>query len=175
MLSKTLVLGLGNLLISDEGAGVRAVQQLQADYKFGEGVRLLDGGTLGLDLLPHLEGVTNLLILDAVEAGLEAGTLVRLEGEALQAGVALKISPHQVALRELLAAAHLHGVCPARVVLWGIQPACLEMGLELSPTVASQIDSLCRAAVAELGSWLVPVRKIRKLRGQRVVAAAKAR
>ena len=79
------MLGLGNILLMDEGLGVRAVERLAAAYDLPENVEILDGGTLGLDLLPRLDGVDALLLVDAVKAGGPPGTLVRLEGDAIQA------------------------------------------------------------------------------------------
>ena len=79
--ARTLILGVGNLLLSDEGVGLRVLERLAATYDLPEGVQTLDGGTLGLDLLYYLEGVENLLIIDAVEMGKAPGTLLRLEGD----------------------------------------------------------------------------------------------
>src|SRR5512139_197144 len=119
----TLVLGIGNLIMTDDGVGVRVVQQLAEKYRFPPGVRLLDGGTLGLDLLPQLEGVERLLIVDAVEAGGPPGTTLRLTGEAIPRLFQTKLSPHQMGLQDLLAVAELQGYCPPEMVLWGVQPA----------------------------------------------------
>jgi hydrogenase maturation protease len=139
---KTLVLGAGNLLLSDEGAGLRVVEQLVTTYDLPEEVMALDGGTLGLYLLHDLEGVDDLLIVDAVEMGEEPGTLLRMEGEELPSFPFLKMSPHQIGIPDMLFAARLRDIYPRHVVLWGIQPAYLDVGLELSPPVAAQIDVL---------------------------------
>lgn len=148
-----LVLGIGNLIMADDGAGVRAVQRLQRDYRFPAGVTVLDGGTLGLDLLPWLEGTEQLLMVDAVETGREPGTVVRLEGEELPLALKTKLSPHQVGLQDLLAVAELQGFSPQKMVLWGVQPAVLEMGTELSSAVAAQMDTLVDRVLAELAGW----------------------
>ena len=148
-----LVLGAGNILLQDEGVGVRALARLLARFELPASVQAIDGGTMGLDLLPYLEGITDLLILDAVRSGRAPGSLVRLEGDTIQAGLALKLSVHQVGLQEMLAASRLCGCTPARVVLWGIEPASLDWGLALSPTVAAQLDSLVAAVAGELRAW----------------------
>ena len=153
----TLVLGIGNLVMSDDGIGVRVVQQLAAQYRFPAGVRILDGGTLGLDLLPQLEGVERLLVVDAVETGREPGSLVRLAGEYVPIVLETKVSPHQMGLKDLLAVAMLQGFAPREMVLLGVQPALLEMGMELSPPVAAQQETLVRKVLAELTGWGVPV------------------
>ena len=153
----TLVLGIGNLVMSDDGIGVRVVQQLAVRYRFPAGVRILDGGTLGLDLLPQLEGVERLLVVDAVETGREPGSLVRLAGEDVPIVLETKVSPHQMGLKDLLAVAMLQGFAPREMVLLGVQPALLEMGMELSPPVAAQQETLVRKVLAELTGWGVPV------------------
>jgi hydrogenase maturation protease len=118
---------------------------------------VLDGGTLGLDLLPYLEGVTDLLIIDAVNAGAPPGSLVRLANEQIPQTLALKTSMHQVGLQELLAVMALRGQTPPRVVLWGMEPLILEPGLDLSEPVLANLDTLVASVVAELRSWGIPV------------------
>ena len=148
-----LVIGLGNILLQDEGLGVRAVERLAQQYILPEQVEWLDGGTLGLDLLPRLDGVTDLLIADAVQTESEPGSLVRLEGDEIQAALSLKMSMHQVGLQDLLSVASLQGRLPRRVVVWGIVPAELQLGLELTPTVAGRLDALVQALAGELRRW----------------------
>ena len=151
---QTLILGVGNLLMSDEGVGVHVIQRLVADYQFPEEVQVLDGGTLGMDLLYYLEGVENLLLIDAVEARKEPGTLIRLEGDEVPAFLSIKISPHQLGVPDMLAAAKLKGNCyPQRIVLWGVQPECLELGLDLSPKVESQVETIIQNILDQLRVW----------------------
>jgi hydrogenase maturation protease len=149
----TLVLGLGNILLCDDGLGVRVVERLQRLYQFPEEVRVLDGGTLGLALLPHVEDAERLLIVDALEQDAAPGTLARLEGDEVPAILSVKLSPHQVGVSDLLAAARLCDRCPAEMVLWGAQPEVIEVGLDLSPAVARQVDVLVDRALAELQGW----------------------
>ena len=151
--AKTLVLGVGNLLLSDEGVGVRVIERLAATYDLPQDVQILDGGTLGLDLLYYLEGVENLLMIDAVEMGKEPGTLLRLEGDKVPSFLSLKMSPHQIGIPDMLFAAKLKNLYPRNVVLWGVQPGVLETGLDLSPPVAAQVDVLVEKAVEELARW----------------------
>jgi hydrogenase maturation protease len=149
----TLVLGVGNLLLSDEGVGLRVVERLAANFDLPKGVQTLDGGTLGLDLLYYLEGVENLLIVDAVEMDQEPGTLLRLEGDEVPSSLSIKMSPHQIGIPDMLFAAKLKDLYPQSVVLWGVQPATLEVGLELSPAVAAQVDVLVSKVVQQLEQW----------------------
>jgi hydrogenase maturation protease len=150
---RTLVLGLGNILMRDEGVGVRVVERLREDYEFAPETQVLDGGTLGLDLLPWVEDADRLLVIDAVDMGAEPGSLARLEGEEVPAFLGVKISPHQMGLADLLAAAHLRGHFPQELVLWGVQPMLIDVGLELSPQVAAQVETLMERVLAELGRW----------------------
>lgn len=139
--------------MSDDGVGVRVVQLLQERYRFPEKVTLLDGGTLGLDLLPKLEGVERLLVVDAVETGGAPGTLLRLSGDDIPLALETKVSPHQMGLKDLLTVASLQGFDPAEMVLWGVQPECIEMGMELSPVVAEQVAQLTENVLTELANW----------------------
>ncbi|MDI6793189.1 MAG: HyaD/HybD family hydrogenase maturation endopeptidase [bacterium] len=153
-----LVLGLGNILLRDEGVGVRVIERLQEKYEFPEGVQVLDGGTGGLALSPYLEGVKRLLVVDAVAAGKEPGSLTRLEGKDVPSFLGLKLSPHQEGLADLLITAHLTGLYPEEVVLWGVEPAVVDTGLELSPPVAARVDELVEKVGGELRRWEVEVR-----------------
>jgi len=155
----TLVLGLGNALMTDDAYGYRMIGELEARFAFPEGVALLDGGTLGLDLLPRLEGVERLLILDALDMGGAPGELFRIEGEEVPRAFASKLSVHQMGLQDLLAVAELQGHLPRELVVWGVQPACIEMGLELSPPVEAAIEAAVAAVVGELRAWGVELRR----------------
>ena len=156
-MSETLVLGVGNLIQSDDGVGIHAIRRLQALAELPDGVQVVDGGTLGLELLHCLEGVSHLVVVDAVEAGTPAGTLIRMADDEVPAYLSLKMSPHQIGLPDLLFASKLRDLYPQQVVIWGIQPASIEMGLELSPLVADQLDALVQNVVKEIAQW-EPVR-----------------
>ncbi len=151
--SQILVLGLGNILLRDEGVGVIALQRLDAGYHWPDDVTLLDGGVMGLELLPYLESADAVLLLDAVQTGEPPGTLTRLENDAIPAAVAMRMSMHQVGLQESLAMCRFRGTLPERLVLLGIVPAVLDMGLHLSDPVAAQLDALVDAAIEELTAW----------------------
>jgi hydrogenase maturation protease len=160
-MAETLVLGLGNILLSDEGVGVRVVERLLEQYDFPEGVRVMDGGTLGLDLLPYVEDASRLLVVDAVQARKPPGTLVRMVGNEIPIFLdASKVSPHQEGLQDLLAVAVLKDYLPDEVVFWGAQIESLGVGLELSSAVAAQVDALAGQVLEELARWGVdPQRK----------------
>jgi hydrogenase maturation protease len=139
--------------MQDDGAGVHVVRHLSDWYRFPDGVGLLDGGTLGLDLLPRLEGVQRLIVVDAVDCGKAPGELVRLAGDEVPVALASKLSPHQMGLKDLLAVADLQGIMPAEVVLAGIQPGTVEMGMELSAEVGGALGGLAGLVLSELERW----------------------
>ena len=151
--NKTLFPGVGNLLLSDEGAGLRVVERLVTTHDLPDQVTVLDGGTLGLDLLHYLDGVDDLLIIDAVEMGEQPGTILRMEDDEVPSFLSLKMSPHQIGIPDMLFAARLRDLYPSNVVLWGVQPGLLDLGLELSPPVAAQIDVLVENVLEQLRRW----------------------
>ena len=154
MSEKTLILGLGNTLLRDEGLGVRLIERLRQQYRFPHEVQIVDGGTLGLDLLPYLEGVRRLLVVDAVMFDAEPGRLIRLEGDAIPSHVTFKVSPHQAGLQDLLATARLQGCLPPTVVVWGMQPVSFhEWGVALTEIVEARLPVLLNAVLDELRKW----------------------
>jgi hydrogenase maturation protease len=148
-----LVLGIGNLVMGDDAVGVLVAQRLQREYYFPDNVEVIDGGTLGLDLLPKLENITNLIIIDAVETGQKAGTCVRLCGEELPIALETKVSPHQMGLKDLLAVSGLMGHSPKEMVLVGVQPESIEMEFGLSTEVEAQLETLIFNVLSELDNW----------------------
>jgi len=149
----TVVIGLGNIVLSDDGAGVHAVRQLRRRTPPVSGVELIEGGTAGLLLLPHLADARSAIIVDAIDTGAPAGTLVRLQGEDWPAAFSSHVTVHDVGLRDLLGAAQLTGALPRRLVLHGIQPATTTIGTELSAPVARALGRLVNAVAAELAAW----------------------
>jgi hydrogenase maturation protease len=149
----TLVLGLGNSIMTDDGFGVKVVNTLSSRYHFQGKIRLIDGGTLGLDLLPHLEDVEYLLIIDALDMRDKPGQLFRIEGEDVPRAFASKLSVHQMGLQDLLAVAELQGHVPTKLVVWGVQPECIEMGTDLTVTVESAVEPVVQKILNELQAW----------------------
>jgi len=153
-----VVLGIGNVLWADEGFGVRAVERLNALWQWPEHVELVDGGTQGLALLPFVEKADRLIVLDAVDFGLEPGTLDVREGDAVPACLnARKMSLHQAGFSDVLACAQLKGHYPGDLVLIGVQPVELDdFGGSLRPAVQAQIDPAVKVASEWLRRWGVP-------------------
>ncbi len=145
--ANVLILGIGNLLLSDEGVGIHAVRCL-AQRELPPGVEVLDGGTSGADLVDHLEGRTMVIVIDAASGDGPPGTIYRCEARDLieQEG---SLSLHEFGLADSLHMADQLGCAPQRVVVLGVQPATLEPGLDLSPEVAAALPRVLKLALAE--------------------------
>ena len=147
---KALVLGIGNLLLKDEGLGVRAVEFFKRNYSFGPEVACLDGGTSGLGLLTYIQDYTHLIIVDAVRAEGAPGTILCIPGEKLKSMPSLKSSSaHQIGVRDLLAIARFQGLSPFLVVI-GIIPGDISAGLELTPEDQKALPLAAEAIREEL-------------------------
>lgn len=143
-----LVLGLGNILLSDEGAGIKAVEELQRRYNCSDAVEIIDGGTMGLELLPYFEERSHILIIDAVKTGRKPGTIVRIEDPP--AYFSSKTSPHQIGLADVMGIAVITNIMPQYITLFGIEPKQLSTGLDLSTEVARNLSQLVDMVTAEL-------------------------
>jgi hydrogenase maturation protease len=155
-----LILGIGNVLLTDEGIGVRALKELERKFTFPANVELLDGGTAGIELLRHIRKRDYLIIIDAMKCDQEPGTVVRVEGDDVPAAFRTRISPHQLGLSDLLAAAMLTDELPKNLVLFGVEPESIDIGLDLTETVEANVDKLIGAVADELrsiGCTLVPI------------------
>jgi len=157
----TLILGIGNLLWADEGFGVRCVEALNRGFVFDDDVRLMDGGTQGLFLLPWVSAASRLLIFDAVDFGLAPGALrVMLDEDVPQYLGAKKISMHQTGFQEVLASARLLHDRPRQLALVGVQPEQLDdYGGSLRDCVRRRIPEALACACAVLDHWGVGFRE----------------
>jgi len=154
---EVLVLGIGNLLWADEGFGVRAVESLNQAFRFPDGVDLIDGGTLGLSLLPYIESSRRVLVFDAIDFGLVPGELRVLRDAEVPAWGARKMSPHQNGFNDVLALAQLHGAAPGEIVAIGVQPLTLDdFGGSLSAPVRARLHEAVALAAEQLGLWGFP-------------------
>lgn len=151
--SGTVVIGLGNPLMGDDGLGLVALQQLERGWTFEPPVCMLDGGTWGMNLLHDIEGAERLLFIDAINAEAPPGASVVVEREQLPKYFALKLSPHQIDLKEVLALAELRGTLPEETVAYGLQPAAIELSTELSPVVRDGVGSLIARIIERLERW----------------------
>lgn len=154
---RIVVLGVGNTLLSDEGVGVHAVTRLVELYDLPETVEVIDGGTSGMDCLDQVSGADHLLIADCMRSKQEPGTITRLTGEQIPAFFKTRISPHQVGLSDMLAALNFHDMMPKNIVLYGVEPESMALGMEPTATVAAQLPELVEKLAAELaGMGAVP-------------------
>ncbi|MFN2200330.1 MAG: HyaD/HybD family hydrogenase maturation endopeptidase [Caldilineaceae bacterium] len=158
--NRKVVMGIGNLLNRDEGLGVHAVKSLAAYLSSSEclaagrhRLELLDGGTLGLNLLPIVEESSHLLILDAVNANQPDGTIIELPRDQISLSTGIKLSEHQVSFQEVLGLASFRGRLPGHLHLIGAQPADVSIGLDLSPTMLDVLPILVRRALRVLRAW----------------------
>lgn len=150
------VIGIGNVVLSDDGLGVHAVRRLRELHDLGDAVELVEGGTAGLLLLPHLAEARRAIIVDAIDTGAPAGTLVRIDGEGHGDPFPVGSTPHEVGLGDLLAAARLTDAWPERLVLHGAQPASTAIGTDLTTPLAAVLDRLVERIVDELIAWDAP-------------------
>jgi hydrogenase maturation protease len=159
---KVIVLGIGNVLLRDEGFGVRVLEYLVANYDFPDDVELIDGGTLGVELIRYVVGAGMLLIIDSINGGAKPGTLFRLADEQVAAHFAEKISVHEVGIQDILTMLQLTGRTIPRLVVIGAQPYDLEPGVGLSEPMQKLLPQFASGAISELKIWGVhPTRKIK--------------
>lgn len=154
-MGQQLVLGVGNLIMCDDGFGIHVIRRLEEKANIPEDVQVVDGGTAGLDLLYYLEGVDKMIIIDAMEMmGRPPGTLTVIDGDQIPTYLSIKMSPHDVALPDMLFAAKLRDLYPKEIIVYGVQPECVDMGLDLSPGVADKIEIVVDKIIAEMGLTL---------------------
>lgn len=164
MIRNIVVLGLGNILNQDEGAGVFALKELEKiiPEEFKDRAQLIDGGVLGMELLPYVEQATHLLIIDAVDGGFEPGRLMEYKNEEIPLFYHGRISWHQLGFQEVLAVARVRGKFPGQVHLIGVQPENTGTGLGLSPVVENSVRMMARRALDILKSWLEQTTETKK-------------
>lgn len=150
--ASTVVIGVGNAILTDDGVGVHAALLLQADPRVPAGVTILDGGTLGLGLIPYISDASRVLFLDAVNQGEPAGKIVRMTGEELR-GFSCGGSVHQLGIADLLATLPLVPNTCDEIVLLGVQPGSTDWGTTLTAPVQAALGSLVDAAIEQLLEW----------------------
>jgi len=145
-----LILGVGNLLFTDEGFGIRVIEKLQERFEFAENVSVVDGGVLGLTLLGVISEADRLIVVDAIRNQGKPGTLYRLEGKEIPERIRAKNSLHQVDLLETLTLCQALDKVPETVIL-GVEPENIEtLGIELTPTIQTKVDPMIDWVLAEL-------------------------
>lgn len=152
---KTLILGIGNSLLRDEGAGIHALNRLREELGGRDDIDFIDGGTLSFTLAGHIEDTSRLIVIDAAQLDAAPGHLQVFEGEAMDAflGSNRKRSVHEVSLLDLMAIARLADHLPQRRALIGIQPAEIDWGEQPSPAVAAAMPQICAQAKRLIEEW----------------------
>ena len=147
---RAVVLGIGNIILSDEAAGVRAVEALERGWLLPQNVMAIDGGTSGMEMIEDLSAVDLLIVLDVVKTGAAPGTLVKISGDEIPVFFRSKLSPHQIALPDVLASLELLDARPREIMVLGVEFISLELGLEMTPTIAEKVPVLAAMAADEL-------------------------
>jgi hydrogenase maturation protease len=153
--SPLCIIGLGNILLRDEGVGVHAANTIKQRYTFSPDVEIIDGGTMGLDLLPIFEGRDKVLIIDAVDFGREPGYIRTIENDDIPSVLNSKLSVHHINLSDVLFAAKLMDISPSEICLIGIQPQSLDVGLDMTGEIKGKIEILIDAVIGKLKEWNV--------------------
>ena len=148
---RTTVIGLGSPIMGDDGFGLAVLARLEARWHLPEDVELVDGGTWGMSLLPTIEDSDHVLFVDAINTGSAPGTVAVIEREQLPKYFMLKLSPHQIDIREVLAACELRGTLPDVTEAYGAQPEIIDLSTELSPALAARVDEVADLVGARLG------------------------
>lgn len=156
--SQVVVLGIGNILLSDEGVGVRAIEALRQRFELSSDVEVIDGGTSAMELLDDLSHARLLIVVDAVKAGRPPASIVHLTGDDVPVFFRSKLSPHQIGLSDVLASLELLGEAPQETIIVGIQPVSLSLGMELSAEVKAILPDVLELVVADLRSHGIQVR-----------------
>ncbi len=150
MAEKIMVLGVGNILYSDDGFGIRVVEKLESEQIFPDNVTVVDGGVLGVNLLGVISGADRLIVVDTILNHGKPGDIHRLEGDAIPNRILGKNSMHQVDLLEALSLCRLMGSVPQTVII-GVEPQDIEtLNPELTPAIARQVDIVAKMVIQEL-------------------------
>jgi hydrogenase maturation protease len=147
---RAVVLGIGNTILTDEAAGVRAVELLEQRYRVPDNVLVIDGGTSGMEMIEDLSDLDFLIVIDVVKTGAAPGTVVKIAGDEIPVFFRRKLSPHQIALPDVLASLELLDAMPKEIIVLGVEPISLELGMEMTDTVAAKVPLLVEMAVMEL-------------------------
>ncbi|CRK83824.1 HyaD/HybD family hydrogenase maturation endopeptidase [Neobacillus massiliamazoniensis] len=150
---KITILGIGNTLFSDEGVGIHLLPLLEEAMRDYENIEIIDGQTDGMKLLGPVEDAQNLIIIDAINAGKEGGTIIKLEGDEIPAYFGIKMSIHQIGFQEVLFAAKMRERYPDQIIMFGMQPTSLELGVELSETNRGRLRELAKEVINQVNRW----------------------
>ncbi|WP_289088174.1 HyaD/HybD family hydrogenase maturation endopeptidase [uncultured Veillonella sp.] len=153
------LLGVGNILLSDEGVGVHVVNEMRQDYTFTPEINIVDGGTMGMELLSYMRGMKKLLLVDAVQGGESPGTVYEFLHQETETYFAEHISVHEVGMQDILRIRALQEDPLDDAVVIGVEPMSLDIGLEPTPLVQQAMPDMKQRIIAVLTNWGVEVKK----------------
>lgn len=151
--NKITILGIGNSIFSDEGVGVHILPVLEEIFGNDPGIEIIEGSTDGMKLLGPVEDTDHLIVIDAINAGKPGGTIIKLEGEEIPAYFGIKMSIHQLGFQEVLFAAKLRERFPKNIVMIGMQPTSLELGVQLTEVNQSKLVDLAEVVRQQVMRW----------------------
>ena len=155
--NEVTILGIGNIILRDEGFGVRVAEYLDKHYEFPDNVQIVDGGTLGIELTQYVTGTEKLLVIDSINGGAEPGTTFRFHNDDVMEHFQDKLSAHEVGIQDVLGLLTVTGHKIADVVVIGAQPYDVEAGVELSDGMLKLLPQMVEQALSELKKWgIVP-------------------
>ena len=152
--SEITVLGIGNTILSDEGFGVHVVEFLRKNYKFPDNVQLIDGGTLGVELMHFIIGTSKLLIIDSIDGGCEAGKFFHLRGDEILKHFTQKVSAHEIGIQDILTMLEITGKKIPCIELIGVQPFSLDAGINLTPPMQKLVPVFVEKSLKILNEWI---------------------
>jgi len=154
------VVGIGNLLMGDDGVGINVIETLSHRYKLPPEVILLDGGTKSIELLPYIEDAQRVIFIDAVDVGASPGTIIEVEGEAVAEYFQHKLSVHQIGLPDLIGVMCFRGTVPKEMILIGVQPSYTELQWGLTDDVKKAVLTAAEKVVKILQQWGLEVKDV---------------
>ena len=157
--NEVTILGIGNVILRDEGFGVRVAEYLDKHYEFPDTVQIVDGGTLGIELTQYVTGTEKLLVIDSINGGAEPGTTFRFHNADVMEHFQDKLSAHEVGIQDVLGLLTVTGHKIPDVVVIGAQPYDVEAGVELSDGMMELLPQMVEQALKELKNWGIEPRK----------------
>jgi len=151
--NKITILGIGNTLFSDEGVGIHLLPLLEEALIDDENIEIIEGLTDGMILLGPVEDAENLIIIDAINAGMDGGKIITLKGDEIPAYFGIKMSIHQLGFQEVLLAAKMRERYPKEIVMFGMQPTSLQLGIGLTETNQSKLRELANVVLDQVKLW----------------------
>lgn len=157
--SNITLLGVGNILLTDEGLGVHVVREMEQEYSFTPEINIVDGGTMGMELLSYMRGMTKLLLVDAVNGGETPGTVYEFPHQQTEDYFTGSISVHEVGMQDILRIRAIQEKPLEDATVIGVEPESLDIGLTPSETVQAVLPEVKQRVIRQLEAWGIEVTK----------------